>query len=108
MILSQDTYNRIEGLEQVENNHFLYKGVIDVYSYIIQNKGKEVACLSVRPGRRNDNSRVRHTLLNSKACEQIYNDYNGKDEADFNILQDNLENLLYEYKLLKLCELDEK
>ena len=106
MILSQDTYKKIEGLQQVENDHFLYKGVIDVYSYVISTKGKEVACLSVRPGTRNDSSRVRYTLLNGKACEQIYNDYN--DKADFNTLQDNLENLLYEYKLLKLCELDEK
>jgi hypothetical protein len=108
MILSQDTYKKIEGLQQVENNHFLYKGVIDVYSYVIPTKGKEVACLSVRPGRRNDSTQIKHTLLNGKACEQIYNDYNGKDEADFNTLQDNLETLLYEYKLLKLCELDEK
>ena len=108
MILSQDTYKKIEGLQQVDDNHFIYKGVIDVYSYIISTKGKEVACLSVRPGRRNDSSRVRHILLNSRACEQIYNDYNGRDEADFNTLQDNLENLLYEYKLLKLCELTEK
>ena len=105
MILSQDTYTKIAGLQQVSDNHFLYKEVIDVYSYVIPTKGKEVACLSVRPGRRNDSSRVRYTLLNSKACEQIYNDYNNKDEADFNTLQDNLENLLYEYKLLKLCEL---
>ena len=108
MILSQDTYNKIEGLQQVSDNHFLYKGVIDVYSYVISTKGKEVACLSVRPGRRNDSIQIKHALLNGKACEQIYNDYNSKDEADFNTLQDNLENLLYEYKLLKLCELDEK
>ena len=100
MILSQDTYTKIAGLQQVSDNHFLYKEVIDVYSYVIPTKGKEVACLSVRPGRRNDSTQIKHTLLNGKVCEQIYNDYNGKDEADFNALQDNLENLLYEYKLL--------
>lgn len=107
MILSQDTYRKITGLQQVSDNHFLYKGVIDVYSYVIPTKGKEVACLSVRPGRRNDSIQIKHALLNGKACEQIYNDYNG-EEASLKTLQDNLETLLYEYKLLKLCELDEK
>ena len=107
MILSQDTYRKIAGLQQVSDNHFIYKGVIDVYSYVIPNKGKEVACLSVRPGTRNDSTHIKHALLNGKACEQIYNDYNG-EEASLKTLQDNLENLLYEYKMLKLCELDEK
>lgn len=105
--LTAENYIEIEGLKPVnaDEGHFRYKGVIDVYSHYFAEKN--FSCIAVIPGTPKDSLYIQQALKNSNACSRIGNDYNGK-EADFGLLHDNLESLLYEYKLLKLLDLDSK
>ena len=106
--LTVENYTEIEGLKLVnaDEGHFRYKEAIDVYAYYFPNKG--YSCVTVFPGTPKDSLYIQQALKNSNTCSRISSEYNGKEEADFSLLHDNLESLLYEYKLLKLLDLDSK